>query len=126
MTFTSVSLRFSWMLKNSGTDESVPVRSPRISKITIRTVDRSVCPRVFPQPVRLCWLGLCGSVLLLASGYKAGIATVTITPSQPIYLSGYANRTHASDGVVHDLKAKALAIEDKSRGRLVIVTTDLI
>ena len=28
--------------------------------------------------------------------------------------------------MVHDLKAKVLAIEDKSKGRLVIVTTDLI
>src|SRR5262249_1971572 len=44
----------------------------------------------------------------------------------PIYLTGYANRTHPSDGVVHDIKAKALAIEDKSGGKVVIVTTDLI
>src|SRR5689334_4005955 len=76
--------------------------------------------------LRLCWLGLYGGTLLAASDCKAGVATQTITPSQPIYLSGYANRTHPSDGVVHDLKAKALAIEDKSHGRLVIVTTDLI
>ena len=72
------------------------------------------------------WLGLLAGAILHAADYRAGIATQVITPTEPIYLSGYANRTHASDGVVQDLKAKALAIEDKSRGRVVIVTTDLI
>jgi neutral ceramidase len=71
-------------------------------------------------------LGICCAGLLSAADYKAGVATQVITPAQPIYLTGYANRTHPSDGVVLDLKAKALAIEDKSKGRLVIVTTDLI
>lgn len=64
--------------------------------------------------------------VLQAAGYKAGIARVIITPGQPIYLSGYANRKHPSDGVVHDLWAKALAIEDSKGGRVVLVTTDLI
>src|SRR6476646_8617970 len=75
---------------------------------------------------RLFILALFTGTVLAAADYKAGIAVQVITPQQPIYLSGYANRTHASEGVVHDLKAKALAIEDKSHGRLVIVTTDLI
>lgn len=70
--------------------------------------------------------GLCCAALLGAADFKAGVASQIITPAQPIYLTGYANRTHPSDGVVHDLKAKVLAIEDKSKGRLVIVTTDLI
>jgi len=63
---------------------------------------------------------------IFAAEYKAGIATQTITPTEPIYLTGYANRTHPSEGVVHDIKAKALAIEDRSGGKVVIVTTDLI
>jgi Neutral/alkaline non-lysosomal ceramidase, N-terminal len=71
-------------------------------------------------------LALFTGTVLGAADYKAGIAVQVITPTQPIYMSGYANRTHASEGVVHDLKAKALAIEDKSGGRVVIVTTDLI
>jgi neutral ceramidase len=71
-------------------------------------------------------LGLCYAGLLQAADYKAGVASQVITPTQPVYLTGYANRTHPSDGVILDLKAKALAIEDKSKGRLVIVTTDLI
>jgi hypothetical protein len=75
---------------------------------------------------KLVGVGLLCGTLLAAADYKAGLATQVITPAEPIYMSGYANRTHASDGVVHDLKAKALAIEDRSHGRLVIVTTDLI
>src|SRR5579862_3922622 len=58
--------------------------------------------------------------------YKAGIGRVVITPEKTIYLSGYAARTHASEGVLHDLWAKALAIEDSKGSRIVIVTTDLI
>src|SRR4051794_16730312 len=79
-----------------------------------------------PMQLRKAILVLCCTGLLQAAGYKAGVASQIITPAVPIYLTGYANRTHPSDGVVHDIKAKALAIEDNSKGRLVIVTTDLI
>jgi neutral/alkaline ceramidase-like enzyme len=71
-------------------------------------------------------LVLCFAGILGAADYKAGAASVVITPSQPIYLSGYANRSHASEGVIQDLKAKALVIEDKRGARVAIVTTDLI
>jgi len=33
---------------------------------------------------------------------------------------------HASEGKLHDLWAKALAIEDRKGGRVVIVSTDLV
>ncbi len=66
--------------------------------------------------------------------WKAGIATTVITPAQPMWMSGYAARTKPSEGKVHDLHAKALALEacpERSRGdaqgaRLVIVTVDLL
>ena len=41
-------------------------------------------------------------------------------------MSGYASRSHASEGVTHDLWAKALWLEDASGGRVVAVTIDLI
>jgi len=65
-------------------------------------------------------------ILSAAAEYKAGVARVIITPEKPMYLSGYANRTHASEGKVHDLWAKALAIEDRKGGRVVILSTDLV
>jgi hypothetical protein len=62
---------------------------------------------------------------LLAADYEAGVARIKITPDGPIWMSGYANRTKPSEGVLQELWAKALAIDD-GKGRVVIVTTDLI
>lgn len=61
-----------------------------------------------------------------AAEWRAGVARLKITPQGPIWLSGYGNRNKPSNGVVHDLWAKALALEDKKGNRAVIVTTDLI
>jgi hypothetical protein len=61
-----------------------------------------------------------------AVGYRAGIARVDITPQASIRLSGYPERLRASQGSVHPLWAKALAIEDSGKSRSVLVTTDLI
>ena len=57
--------------------------------------------------------------------WKAGVARVVITPKQSIWLGGYANRTGPSEGKLHDLWAKALALEDASGNRSVLVTMDL-
>jgi len=61
-----------------------------------------------------------------ATGWKAGAATVAITPDQPIWMAGYASRDKPSEGKFQDLFAKALAIEDAAGSRAVIVTLDLI
>ena len=58
--------------------------------------------------------------------WKAGVATVAITPKQSMWLAGYASRTKPSEGVLSELNAKALAIEDQAGTRAVVVTTDLI
>ncbi|HTM50991.1 MAG TPA: neutral/alkaline non-lysosomal ceramidase N-terminal domain-containing protein, partial [Bryobacteraceae bacterium] len=76
--------------------------------------------------LRLTILAATLTALAAAAEYKAGTARIIITPDKPQYLSGYANRTHASEGKIHDLWAKALAIEDRQGGRVVIVSTDLV
>lgn len=58
--------------------------------------------------------------------WKAGVATTVITPEQSMWMAGYAARTKPSEGKVHDLNAKALALEDAAGTRFVIVTMDLI
>lgn len=58
--------------------------------------------------------------------WKAGVSTVTVTPNQPIWMAGYSSRTKPSEGVLSELHAKALAIEDGQGTRAVLVTTDLI
>ncbi|MCX6909637.1 MAG: neutral/alkaline non-lysosomal ceramidase N-terminal domain-containing protein, partial [Verrucomicrobia bacterium] len=60
------------------------------------------------------------------TAWKAGVASVKITPEGPAWMSGYGSRTKPSEGVAADLFAKALAIEDPCGTRLVIVTMDLI
>jgi neutral ceramidase len=58
--------------------------------------------------------------------WKAGVASVVITPEQSTWMAGYAARTKPSEGKAQDLFAKALALQDSAGTRLVIVTTDLI
>lgn len=57
--------------------------------------------------------------------WKAGVARVKITPEKPMWLGGYGGREHVSEGVLQDIWAKALAIEDAAGKVGVIVTMDL-
>ncbi len=57
---------------------------------------------------------------------QAGVGRANITPKNPIWLSGYAARKRPSDGVLQDIWAKSLVIEDSSSGRMVLITTDLV
>jgi hypothetical protein len=75
---------------------------------------------------RILALLLLASSPLFCAGWKAGVAKLPITPREPVFLSGYGNRDHPSEGTAQELHAKALALEDGSGGRLVIITTDLI
>jgi neutral ceramidase len=61
-----------------------------------------------------------------AGSWKAGVASATITPRQPMWMAGYAARNKPSEGTAQDLFAKALALEDEEGNRAVIVTMDLI
>jgi neutral ceramidase len=58
--------------------------------------------------------------------WKAGLATVVTTPEYSMWMAGYAARNKPSEGKVHDLNAKALALEDTAGTRFVIVTVDII
>ncbi len=69
-------------------------------------------------------LSTCGP--LLAADFQAGVARVKITPPTPFWMSGYAARTHPSEGVEQELWAKALALRDGEGHPVVLVTTDLI
>ena len=60
------------------------------------------------------------------TGFRAGTSAIDITPAKPIWMSGYADRNHPSEGVLTRLWAKALAIEDSRGTRVVIISTDLL
>ena len=58
--------------------------------------------------------------------WKVGLASIKITPDEPVQMSGYASRTKPFEKVNDDLYAKALVLEDPQGHRGVIVTSDLI
>lgn len=58
--------------------------------------------------------------------WKAGLATIKITPDKPVPMAGYAARNKPFQKVEQDIYAKALALEDRQGHRAVLVTTDLV
>jgi len=58
--------------------------------------------------------------------WKAGVAKTLITPGKFLWLAGFGTRTKLCEGILIDLYAKALALEDASGKRAVLVTADLI
>ena len=59
------------------------------------------------------------------SGWKAGVASVIITPEESMWMAGFAARTRPSEGKLHELWAKALVFEDAAGKKAVLITTDL-
>ncbi len=57
--------------------------------------------------------------------WKAGVARRIITPDYHMWLAGYASRKGPSQGKIHDVWAKALALEDKDGNQAVMISTDL-
>ena len=56
---------------------------------------------------------------------KAGCAKVNITPPVGVWLSGYSSRNKPSDGIVDELYAKALVLDD-GQNKIAIVSADLL
>jgi neutral ceramidase len=71
------------------------------------------------------FVGLFGELASAGTGWKAGTARQAITPQDSVWMAGYGARTKSSEGAVHDLWAKALALEDPSGRRVVLVTLDI-
>jgi hypothetical protein len=57
--------------------------------------------------------------------WKAGTARTVITPEEKVWLAGYGYKREPT-GVLHDLWAKALVLEDRDGHRCVVVTSDLM
>ena len=74
----------------------------------------------------LCLLvSLVAPLSAAADEWKVGLAKVVITPTEATWLSGYSSRTQPAEGKVHELYAKAVAIEGADHARLVLITLDL-
>lgn len=62
----------------------------------------------------------------IADEWKAGISRAVITPAEPVWLAGYASRTHPSEGILADLWVKVLAIQDAKGKKAVLITSDIL
>ncbi|MBM3457144.1 MAG: hypothetical protein FJX77_01220 [Armatimonadetes bacterium] len=61
----------------------------------------------------------------MSGAWRAGTAKTDITPRTPIWLAGYGGRDRPSEGVLHPIWVRALALEDGAGERVVLLTTDL-
>jgi hypothetical protein len=59
-------------------------------------------------------------------GWLAGVAKLDITPTEPIWLAGYASRDHESEGVLIPIFVKALALRDAEDHVGVMVSCDVL
>ena len=71
-------------------------------------------------------LGFTPQQHLYAQSLLIGISKTDITPTYPVRLTGYGNRTKVFDSVVQKLWAKALLIEEKGKPPAVWITMDLV
>ena len=55
--------------------------------------------------------------------WQVGLAKAVITPEKPVWLAGYGSK-RSPDGKLHDLWMKAMALQDRSGHRVVLVTSD--
>lgn len=62
---------------------------------------------------------------VFAASWKAGAAKTIITPTEPVWMSGYV-RDRPSEGTAQDLWAKALVLEDPAGQRALLITMDLV
>jgi hypothetical protein len=58
--------------------------------------------------------------------WKAGLARADITPGEALWMSGYGSRDRPAEGALHELWVKALALEDPSGRRVLLLTLDLV
>ncbi|MDO8994383.1 MAG: neutral/alkaline non-lysosomal ceramidase N-terminal domain-containing protein, partial [Daejeonella sp.] len=58
--------------------------------------------------------------------WKAGVGKADITPKMAMPMAGFASRTHSSEGTLHPLWAKALALEDSKGNKAVMISSDLL
>ncbi len=64
------------------------------------------------------------SISFAQPSWQAGVAKIDMTPTESMWLAGYASRDKPSDGVLHPLWVKALALQDAEGHRAVLITSD--
>src|SRR5436190_1069819 len=61
-----------------------------------------------------------------ATGWRAGVAKIDITPTESIWLAGYGARTRPSEGVLQNIYVKCVALQFQDGPPSAWVTSDLL
>ena len=78
------------------------------------------------RPVLVLLLAAPSLLSAQAADWSVGLATVDITPAEPIPMAGYASRRAPFESVAQRLHAKALAIQDRDGARALLITADIL
>lgn len=84
------------------------------------------------HPIRTLIVACIATLLFVSASanaaefWQAGAAKINITPTKPMWMSGYGGRDHAAEGTLTELWAKALVLQDPRGERVVIVSLDLV
>ena len=76
--------------------------------------------------VATLFLRLCSPASAAESDWRVGLASVKITPTEPIRMAGYSSRKQLSKGVTADLHAKAMAVASGNGQPGLMITADII
>lgn len=60
------------------------------------------------------------------SEWRVGSAARVLTPERPMRMAGFAARTEPSTGTLQDLRARAVAVEDRAGRRAVVVGAEVL
>lgn len=60
------------------------------------------------------------------TSWKAGFSRVDITPTEPVWMAGYASRTKPAEGKASELFARGMALADPQGARGLILALDLV
>ena len=91
----------------------------------MKSSNPKVCSNSCRFALSLLLIALVATPGRAADGWKAGVGRAVITPEKPMWMAGYAARNRPAEGKLHDLWAKAFALEDSHGRRAVVVTLDL-
>jgi hypothetical protein len=67
-----------------------------------------------------------GKIPAQAQDFRIGAAKRDITPTEPIRLSGYSSRSKPSDGIDQPIFARAIAVEDSTGVKNILVAVELV
>jgi len=66
------------------------------------------------------------TVPLAAADWLSGTARTVITPEKMVWMAGYASRTEPARGVLQDIHARALALQDGEGQKYVLLSVDVL